>query len=216
MTDLFQVADHELDALEIDIVQNKIVRLRKSYQQRIIESSSSKSRTNCEAESKPEDGEMVSDSMIGQEDDGQKIGESQLVEHQIRSSSPLPVKDIPEDTLGDMEVGLPLLTMEDNEEGKIEADETTPNSSADKLKNDGNNEAGFMAEEATIDDIPTATTTTAIQVPFVAEKSPATLRWPKPGSKEVIRIIIDDDLDDDDDNILSGLNSGETSNLGSK
>nr|GEY47960.1 nuclear-pore anchor [Tanacetum cinerariifolium] len=115
-----------------------------------------------EAESEPEDGEMVSDSMIGQEDDGQKIGESQLVEHHIRSSSPLPVKDIPEDTLGDMEVSLPLLTMEDNEEGKIEADATTPNSSADKLKNDENNEAGFMAEEATIDDIPTATTTTAI------------------------------------------------------
>nr|GEZ04067.1 probable beta-1,3-galactosyltransferase 14 [Tanacetum cinerariifolium] len=99
-----------------------------------------------EAESEPEDGEMVSDSMIGQED------------------------DTSEDTLDDMEVNYPLLTMEDNEEGKIEADETTLESSVDKLKNGGNDEAGFMAEEATIDDIPTATNTTAIQVPLVAEK----------------------------------------------
>ena len=36
------------------------------------------------------------------------------------------------------------------------------------------------------------------------------------GSKEVIRRINDDELDDDNDRILSGLNSGETSNAGSK
>nr|GEX32251.1 hypothetical protein [Tanacetum cinerariifolium] len=68
-----------------------------------------------EAESKPKDGEMVLNSMSGQEDDGE-----------------------------------------------IKADEPTPESSFDKLKNDGNDEAGFKAEEATIDDIPTATTMTAI------------------------------------------------------
>nr|GEV17082.1 nuclear-pore anchor [Tanacetum cinerariifolium] len=128
-----------------------------------------------EAESEPEDGEMVSDSMIGQEDGGQEMGESQLVEHQIRSPSPMPVEDeMPEDTLGDMEVSSPLLTMEDNEEGEIEADETTPESSADKLKNDGTDEAVVMAEEAAIDDISTVTTTTAIQVPPVAEKPSVT------------------------------------------
>ncbi|GJV80702.1 hypothetical protein Tco_1516572, partial [Tanacetum coccineum] len=128
------VADHELDALEIG-----------------------------DDESEPEDGEMVSDSMIGEKDGGQEIGESHLVEHQFRSPSPMPVEDeMPKDTLGDMEVSYPLLTMEDNEEGEIEADETTPESSADELKNDENDEAGFMAEEAEIDDIPTATTTTSI------------------------------------------------------
>lgn len=132
-----------------------------------------------EAESEPEDGEMVSDSMIGQEDGGQEMGESQLVEHQVRSPSPMPVEDeMPEDTLGDMEVSSPLLTTEDNEdkneEGEIEADETTPESSTDKLKNDGNDEAGFMAEEVAIDDIPTVTTTTAIVVPPVAEKQSVT------------------------------------------
>ncbi|GJX97002.1 hypothetical protein Tco_0352800 [Tanacetum coccineum] len=36
------------------------------------------------------------------------------------------------------------------------------------------------------------------------------------GSKEVIRKINDDELDDDNDRILPGLNSGETSNVGSK
>ncbi|GJV80703.1 hypothetical protein Tco_1516573 [Tanacetum coccineum] len=34
--------------------------------------------------------------------------------------------------------------------------------------------------------------------------------------QEVIRIIIDEDLDDDNDNVLFGLNSGETLNFGSK
>ncbi|GKD72387.1 hypothetical protein Tco_1330669 [Tanacetum coccineum] len=60
--------------------------------------------------------------------------------------------------------------MKYNEEGEIEADETTPESSTDKLKNDKTNEAVVMAEEDAIDDIYTVTTTTAIQVPYVAEK----------------------------------------------
>ncbi|GKD30645.1 hypothetical protein Tco_1241423, partial [Tanacetum coccineum] len=49
-----------------------------------------------------------------------------------------------------------------NEEGEIEADETTPESSTDKLKNDRTDEAVIMAEENAIDDISTVTTTTAI------------------------------------------------------
>nr|GEV04670.1 nuclear-pore anchor [Tanacetum cinerariifolium] len=221
-------------------------------------------RVKGEANSEPEDGELVSDSMIGQEDNGQKMGESQVVEHQIRSPSPMLVEDMPEDTLGDMEVSYPLFTMEDNEEGEIEADETTLESSADKLKNDENDEAGFMAKEATIDDIPSATTTTAIQVPPVAEKLPVTSLMAetsvgnqdgsttKIGRESTITLCrqgsrkdstgtnswwthkpwysniwllgikggypqnIDDDLDDDNDNVLFGLNSGETLNLGSK
>nr|GFC12116.1 hypothetical protein [Tanacetum cinerariifolium] len=36
------------------------------------------------------------------------------------------------------------------------------------------------------------------------------------GSKEVIRKINDDELNDDNDRILPGLNSSETSNVGSK
>ncbi|PWA57902.1 hypothetical protein CTI12_AA405370 [Artemisia annua] len=46
---------------------------------------------------------------------------------------------------------------------------TTPESSTYTLKNDGNDEVGFMAEEAAIDEIPTTTTTTAIVVPLVVE-----------------------------------------------
>nr|GEX11485.1 nuclear-pore anchor [Tanacetum cinerariifolium] len=96
----------------------------------------------------------------------------------------MPVEDeMLEDTLGDMEVSYPLLTMKDNEQGKIEADETTPKSSVDKLRNDGNDEAGFMAEEATIDDIPTATTMTAIQVTHVAEKPPVTSSMAKTSAR---------------------------------
>nr|XP_043614030.1 nuclear-pore anchor [Erigeron canadensis] len=117
-----------------------------------------------EAGSEPEEGEMVSDAAIGHEGGGQETGEAQLVEHQIRSPSPMPIEDeMTEDTLGDMEIGSPSLTEDNedkNEEGEIEAEETTPESSTDKVNNDRNDEAGSMAEEAT---------TTAVTIPAVSE-----------------------------------------------
>ncbi|XP_076939243.1 uncharacterized protein LOC143607835 [Bidens hawaiensis] len=125
--------------------------------------------------SEPEEGEMVTDAVtvIGQETDP------------IRSPSPSPSpstmpveEDMIEETLGDLEVRSPLLQMEDNEdkneEGEIEPEETTPESSTDKqVINDGNDEAGSTAEEATIDPVPVAapvTVTTAVIVPPVNEK----------------------------------------------
>ncbi|KAI3730620.1 hypothetical protein L1987_61792 [Smallanthus sonchifolius] len=77
-----------------------------------------------------------------------------ITENQIRSPSPLPAEDeINEETLGEMEVSSPLLTMDDNEdkkgeEGEIEVEETTPESSTDLFNNDGNDEAGSMAVES--------------------------------------------------------------------
>lgn len=66
-----------------------------------------------------------------------------------------------EDTLGEMEIGSPLLTMEEtedkNEEGEIEVEETTPESSMDnKVNNDANDE-----EAAVIDHVEKSTTTTS-------------------------------------------------------
>ncbi|KAI3816544.1 hypothetical protein L1987_16245 [Smallanthus sonchifolius] len=121
-----------------------------------------------EGGSEPEEGEMVSDAVIT----GQETGEAQLVEHQTRSPSPMPAEeDMIEETLGDLEMSSPMLTMEDNEdrteEGEIEPEETTPESSTDKPTNDGIDEAGSMAEEAAIDHVPT---TTAVVVPPVPEK----------------------------------------------
>ncbi|KAI3817234.1 hypothetical protein L1987_11023 [Smallanthus sonchifolius] len=87
----------------------------------------------------PEEGEMFSDA---------------ITENQIRSPSPMPAEDeITEETLGEMEVSSLLLTMEDNEdkngeEGEIEVEETTPESSTGKFNNDGNDEAGSMAVES--------------------------------------------------------------------
>ncbi|XP_024989705.1 nuclear-pore anchor [Cynara cardunculus var. scolymus] len=146
-----------------------------------------KQQATGEAGSDPEEGEMVSDAIIGHEGGGastsnntssamiisnQEMGEAQLVEHQMRSPSPLPVEDeVADDALGDLEVSSPLLedNEDKNEEGEIEVEETTPESSTDKLNNDGNDEGGSMAEEAAIDHVPT--TAAAVLVPPVAEKT---------------------------------------------
>ncbi|KAI7748396.1 hypothetical protein M8C21_013914 [Ambrosia artemisiifolia] len=127
-----------------------------------------------EGGSEPEEGEMVSDAaIIGQETD------------QIRSPSPMPAEeDMIEETIGDLEVSSPLLTMEDNEEkteeGEIEVEETTPESSTDKqLTNDGNDEVGSVAEEAAIDHVPA---TTAVIVPPVPEKPSNTSAMAEPSS----------------------------------
>ncbi|KAJ9554211.1 hypothetical protein OSB04_018256 [Centaurea solstitialis] len=145
-----------------------------------------KQQATGEAGSDPEEGEMVSDAIIGQEGGGastsamiisnQEMGEAQLVEHHVRSPSPLPVEDeVADDSLGDMEISSPLLTLEDNEdkneEGEIEVEETTPESSTDKLNNDGNDEGGSVAEEAAIDHVPTTAAAVVLVPPPVAEKT---------------------------------------------
>ncbi|KAI3733902.1 hypothetical protein L6452_13360 [Arctium lappa] len=149
-----------------------------------------KQQATGEAGSDPEEGEMVSDAIIGHEGGGastsnntssamiisnQDTGEAQLVEHHMRSPSPLPVEDeVADDALGDMDISSPLLALEDNEdkneEGEIEVEETTPESSTDKLNNDGNDEGGSMAEEAAVDHVP-ATAAAVLVPPPVAEKT---------------------------------------------
>ncbi|XP_071691063.1 nuclear-pore anchor [Rutidosis leptorrhynchoides] len=121
-------------------------------------------------------GEAVSDSEEGEmkEGDDQETGEANLVEHQMRSPSPMPVEDeMTEDTLGEMEISSPLLTMEDNEdkneEGEIEVEETSPESSTEKTNNEGNDEAGSTAEQISNDNVPT----TAVVPTPVAEKPPS-------------------------------------------
>ncbi|PWA88696.1 Tetratricopeptide, MLP1/MLP2-like protein [Artemisia annua] len=103
-----------------------------------------------EAKSEPEDGEMVSDSIISQEDSGHEMGESQMVEHQIRLSSPMPVEDEMHKTLSEIRMSVPHF--------------------------------GFMAKEAAIDGIPTATTTTAIVVHPVADKPSITSSMAETGA----------------------------------
>ncbi|KAL8224372.1 hypothetical protein R6Q57_019847 [Mikania cordata] len=118
--------------------------------------------------SEPEEGEMASDAVII----GQETGDAQLVEqHHIRSPSVMPAEDdMIEETLGDLEMSSPMLTMEDHEdkteEGELE-EEPTLESSTDKLTNDGNDEAGSLAEEAVTENVPI---TTAVKVPPVPEK----------------------------------------------
>ncbi|KAM0019898.1 putative nucleoprotein TPR/MLP1 [Helianthus debilis subsp. tardiflorus] len=109
---------------------------------------------------------------------GSEPEEGEMETDQARSPSPMPAEEdmIEEtETLGDLEVSSPLLTMEDNEdkteEGEIEVEETTPESSTDKqLPNDGNDEAGSTAEEAAIDHVPA---TTAVPVPEKPSKTSA-------------------------------------------
>ncbi|KAJ0725075.1 putative nucleoprotein TPR/MLP1 [Helianthus annuus] len=109
---------------------------------------------------------------------GSEPEEGEMETDQARSPSPMPAEeDIIEETetLGDLEVSSPLLTTEDNEdkteEGEIEVEETTPESSTDKqLTNDGNDEAGSTAEEAAIDHVPA---TTAVPVPEKPSKTSA-------------------------------------------
>ncbi|KAJ0865910.1 hypothetical protein HanRHA438_Chr12g0545861 [Helianthus annuus] len=109
---------------------------------------------------------------------GSEPEEGEMETDQARSPSPMPAEEdtIEEtETLGDLEVSSPLLTMEDNEdkteEGEIEVEETTPESSTDKqLTNDGNDEAGSTAEEAAIDHVPA---TTAVPVPEKPSKTSA-------------------------------------------
>lgn len=136
-----------------------------------------------EGGSEPEEGELVvSDAaaIIGHEGGAggnKEMGDAQLVvdEHQIRSPSPMPIEDevAEEDTLvigGDMEMSSPLedLNEDKSEEGEIEVEETTPESSTDKLlNNDGNDEAGSVA--AIDHDVPTITAA-AVVVPPVPEK----------------------------------------------
>ncbi|CAH1431370.1 unnamed protein product [Lactuca virosa] len=131
-----------------------------------------------EVGSEPEEGEMVSDAVVS----NQETGEGQLVERGRRSASPMPVEDdvAGEDTLGVMEMGSPLLTMEDtedkNEEGEIEVEETTPESSMDnKVNNDGNDE-----EAAVIDHVEKSTTSSAVTTVTVTTETGGSTTEVKP------------------------------------